>query len=105
MAWPIKPVVYVFPTIVLVYRARTRRLPGSRLPAPPGGSPPSRPVLRAGEPRFSDDDPNSNPLSVVTLSCRAATCPASSATRAFSPAFSARSCATSASARPARARQ
>ena len=58
-----------------------------------------------GEPPFSDDEPNSNPLSVVTLSCSLATCPASSATRAFSPAFSARSSATSASARPARARQ
>lgn len=58
-----------------------------------------------GEPPFSDDEPNSSPLSVVTLSCSLATCPASSATRAVSPAFSARSSAASASARPARARQ
>jgi hypothetical protein len=62
-------------------------------------------IPRNGEPPFSDDDPNSNPLIVVTLSCSPATCPASSATRAVSPAFSARSPATSASARPARARQ
>ena len=72
----------------------------------------SRPFLREGEPPFSDDEPNSNPLSVVTLSCSSATCPASSATRAVSPALSARnaavaasSSATRASARPARARQ
>ena len=65
-----------------------------------------------GEPPFSDDEPNSNPLSVVTLSCSSATRPASSATRAVSPALSARnaavaasSSATRASARPARARQ
>ena len=65
-----------------------------------------------GEPPFSDDEPNSNPLSVVTLSCSLATCPASSATRAVSPALSARnaavaasSSATRASACPARARQ
>ena len=90
------------------------RLPGRcpRLPAPPGRSAPSRPFLREGEPPFSDDEPNSNPLSVVTLSCSLATCPASSPTRAVSPALSARnaavaasSSATSASARPARARQ
>ena len=62
-------------------------------------------VPREGEPPFSDDEPNSNPLSVVTLSCSPATCPASSATRAVSPAFSARSPATSASARTAPARQ
>ena len=63
------------------------------------------PAVRKGEPPFSDDEPNSNPLSVVTLSCSLSTCPASSATRAVSPAFSARSSATSASACPARARQ
>lgn len=60
---------------------------------------------RNGEPPFSDDEPNSNPLSVVTLSCSLSTCPASPATRSFNLALSACSSATSASARPARARQ
>ena len=70
--------------------------PAAALPAgPPEGEPPP----------FSDDEPNNNPLSVVTLSCSPATCPASSATRPASPAFCARSSATSASACPARARQ
>ena len=81
--------------------------------APPLGRPlPSRPFLRKGEPPFSDDEPNSNPLSVVTLSLSRATSAASSATRAFSPSRSARSTAAfassspaRASARPARARQ
>jgi hypothetical protein len=83
---------------------RTAR-PLPRLPVPPGRSLLSRPFLPKGEPPFSDDEPNSNPLSVVTLSCSPATCPASSATRSFSLAFSARSSSTSASARSARARQ
>ena len=91
----------------------TRR-PGRcpRLPAPPGRSPSARPFPGEGEPPFSLEEPNSNPLSVVTLSCSLSTCPASSATRAVSPALSARNAAvaasssmTRASARPARARQ
>jgi hypothetical protein len=81
---------------------RAAAWPASPLPAvPPRGRPP-----------FSDDEPNSNPLSVVTPSCSVATCPASSATRAVSPALSARNAAaaasrpaTRASAPPARARQ
>ena len=72
----------------------------------------ARPFPREGEPPFSLEEPNSNPLSVVTLSCSLSTRPASSATRAVSPALSARNAAvtasssvTRASARPARARQ
>jgi hypothetical protein len=57
----------------------------------------NRPFPRESEPPFSDDEPNSNPLSVVTLSCSLATCPAGSATRAFSPALSARNAAAAAS--------
>ena len=82
-------------------------------PLPPATGPdpaiaagvPAPAVPRPSEPPFSLEEPNSNPLSVVTLSCSPATCPASSATRAVSPAFSARSSAASASACPARARQ
>jgi len=77
-----------------------------------GAAVPPWPFPREAGPPFSLDEPNSNPLSVVTLSCSLSTCPASSATRAVSPALSARNAAVAASssatrapARPARARQ